>query len=56
MALIKISSISGLDNYSSNIKLFVDEYKASISNAISKFDSNVEGSKGQAIQAFLDKL
>ena len=56
MALIKISSISGLDNYSSNIKLFVDEYKASISNAISKFDSNVEGSKGQVIQAFLDKL
>lgn len=56
MALIKISSIPGIDQYSSHIKLFLDEYKVSISEAISKFDSRVEGSKGQAIQAFLDKL
>lgn len=53
---VKVKSISGLENYASSIHNFAGKFETAANDTVRQFNTNLEGEKAEAINAFFKKL
>ena len=53
---IQVKNISGLDSYGTSIHTFGGRFEEAASDTVREFNTNLEGEKAEAINAFFEKL
>ena len=53
---IKVKNISGLENYGTSIHGFAGKFELAANDTVREFNTNLEGEKADAINAFFKKL
>lgn len=53
---VKVKNISGLENYASSIHNFAGKFETAANDTVRQFNTNLEGEKAEAINAFFKKL